>query len=102
GLQESSRSPGAGSSLLAGNGTPVIRVGGQETSPSFEVLVGFGQTFHGGRPSTDNHVTRRDRVVGDFVLVQRGNQPPFANDEHRPVGIRFTEELSRAKHGRRT
>jgi hypothetical protein len=100
GFEEGGDGAGAGSGFLAGNGAPVVRVGGDQPCAFLDQFVGLGQFFGGGGAFADDDVIRVDAVVGDLAFVERGEQTAFADHEGRAIRVGFVEEIG-GVHGRR-
>src|SRR5688572_2882908 len=79
--------------LLARDRAPVVRVRCEQACPAFHAFMRFGQFFSRRAALPDDDIARVNAIIGDAVLVQRGEESAFANHEHSTCRVRFTQKI---------
>ena len=99
GFEKGSGGAGTGTCFLAGDGAPIVGVGGEEARAALDAFMGFDELLHRGHAFADDDVAGLDAVIGDLAFVQRGEKAAFADDEDGAAGIGFAEEVRGVQRG---
>src|SRR5260221_9946760 len=99
GLKESRSRACSRTCVMSGDRTPVVGVCRQQARSLFNARMSFGQLFHGHCALADHDVAGMNRVVRDLALVQRREQPTFADHKDRAAWVCLAEEISGVQSG---